>query len=85
VLPIDYSIDVAVSEEPGNGDCCNMSIATDEERIVEKVRNKLYIGGEWRDATGGGTLDVVDPATEENGRVRPRTIARACSGRRSSC
>jgi succinate-semialdehyde dehydrogenase / glutarate-semialdehyde dehydrogenase len=42
-----------------------MSIATEEQRVVEKVQNKLYIGGEWRDATGGGTLEVVDPATEE--------------------
>ena len=42
-----------------------MSIATEEQRVVEKVQNKLYIGGEWRDATGGGTLEVLDPATEE--------------------
>ena len=42
-----------------------MSIATEERTVVEKVQNKLYIGGEWRDATGGGTLDVIDPATEE--------------------
>jgi acyl-CoA reductase-like NAD-dependent aldehyde dehydrogenase len=26
---------------------------------------KLLIGGEWRDAADGGTLDVVNPATEE--------------------
>src|SRR5215208_362139 len=42
-----------------------MSIATEEQRIVEKVENKLYIGGEWRDAGGGATLEVIDPATEE--------------------
>src|ERR671928_1614690 len=42
-----------------------MSIATEEQRVVEKVENKLYIGGEWRDASGGGTLEVIDPATEE--------------------
>ncbi len=42
-----------------------MSIATEEQTIVEKVPKKLYIGGEWRDASGGGTLDVIDPATEE--------------------
>src|SRR5215208_1153520 len=42
-----------------------MSIATEEQRIVEQVPNKLYIGGEWRDASGGGTLAVIDPATEE--------------------
>jgi succinate-semialdehyde dehydrogenase/glutarate-semialdehyde dehydrogenase len=42
-----------------------MSIATDEQQVVERVQNKLYIGGEWRDASGGGTISVVDPATEE--------------------
>src|SRR5215207_5081684 len=42
-----------------------MSIATEEQQVVEKVQNRLYIGGEWRDATGGGTLEVLDPATEE--------------------
>jgi len=42
-----------------------MSIATEEQAVVEKVQSKLYIGGEWRDATGGGTLEVLDPATEE--------------------
>src|SRR5215203_2590607 len=42
-----------------------MSIATEERKIVEQVPNKLYIGGEWRDARGGGTLEVIDPATEE--------------------
>src|ERR671935_350409 len=42
-----------------------MSIATEEQKIVEQVANKLYIGGEWRDASGGGTLEVIDPATEE--------------------
>src|SRR5512138_1480135 len=26
---------------------------------------KMLIGGEWREATGGRTLDVVTPATEE--------------------
>src|SRR5215203_3585238 len=42
-----------------------MSIATEEQTVVENVQKKLYIGGEWRDATGGGTLEVLDPATEE--------------------
>jgi succinate-semialdehyde dehydrogenase / glutarate-semialdehyde dehydrogenase len=42
-----------------------MSIATEEQTVVDKVEKKLYIGGEWRDATGGGTLEVLDPATEE--------------------
>src|SRR5918999_6482288 len=42
-----------------------MAIATNEQQVVEKVQNKLLIGGEWRDATGAGTLEVIDPATEE--------------------
>jgi succinate-semialdehyde dehydrogenase / glutarate-semialdehyde dehydrogenase len=43
-----------------------MAIATQEQQVVDAVRKQLYIGGEWRDATGGGTLAVVDPATEES-------------------
>jgi succinate-semialdehyde dehydrogenase/glutarate-semialdehyde dehydrogenase len=42
-----------------------MSIATEEQTVVEKVEKRLYIGGEWRDASGGGTIEVLDPATEE--------------------
>jgi succinate-semialdehyde dehydrogenase / glutarate-semialdehyde dehydrogenase len=42
-----------------------MSIATAEQTVVDKVQKKLFIGGEWRDASGGGTLEVIDPATEE--------------------
>jgi succinate-semialdehyde dehydrogenase / glutarate-semialdehyde dehydrogenase len=42
-----------------------MSIATAEQTVVDKVEKKLFIGGEWRDASGGGTLEVIDPATEE--------------------
>jgi succinate-semialdehyde dehydrogenase/glutarate-semialdehyde dehydrogenase len=42
-----------------------MSIATEEQTVVDSVPKKLYIGGEWRDASGGGTLDVIDPSTEE--------------------
>ena len=42
-----------------------MSIATEEQRVVEQVPNKLYIGGEWRDASAGGTLNVLDPSTED--------------------
>ena len=42
-----------------------MSIATDEGTVVDQVEKRLYIGGEWRDASGGGTLAVIDPATEE--------------------
>ena len=42
-----------------------MSIATEEQTVVDSVEKRLYIGGEWRDASGGGTLEVLDPATEE--------------------
>ena len=42
-----------------------MSIATGEQEVVDKVEKRLYIGGEWRDASGGGTLGVEDPATGE--------------------
>ena len=42
-----------------------MSIATEEHTVVESVNKQLYIGGEWRDATGGATLEVFDPSTEE--------------------
>ncbi|HYF26379.1 MAG TPA: NAD-dependent succinate-semialdehyde dehydrogenase [Baekduia sp.] len=34
-----------------------------EQRVLAAVQTKLYVGGEWRDAGGGGTLGVEDPAT----------------------
>ena len=42
-----------------------MAIATREQQVVDGVKKQLYIGGEWRDASGGATLEVIDPATEE--------------------
>jgi succinate-semialdehyde dehydrogenase/glutarate-semialdehyde dehydrogenase len=42
-----------------------MTVATAEQQIVDRVEKRLYIGGEWRDASGGGTLEVEDPATGE--------------------
>ena len=42
-----------------------MSIATQEQAVVERVEKRLYIGGEWRDAAEGGTLAVEDPSTGE--------------------
>ncbi|HEX2126538.1 MAG TPA: aldehyde dehydrogenase family protein, partial [Thermoleophilaceae bacterium] len=42
-----------------------MAIATQEQQVVDGVKKQLYIGGEWRDASGGATLEVIDPATEE--------------------
>ena len=44
-----------------------MSTQTSEEqRVIDGVNKQLYIGGEWRDASEGGTLAVEDPATGEN-------------------
>jgi succinate-semialdehyde dehydrogenase/glutarate-semialdehyde dehydrogenase len=34
-----------------------------EQSVLENVPKGLFIGGEWRDARGGATLDVEDPAT----------------------
>jgi succinate-semialdehyde dehydrogenase/glutarate-semialdehyde dehydrogenase len=43
-----------------------MSITQDRETsVVEATPHQLFIGGEWRDASGGGTLAVEDPATGE--------------------
>src|SRR3954463_7815141 len=42
-----------------------MAIATQEQTVVDKVAKQLYIGGEWRDASGGETLPIEDPATGE--------------------
>src|SRR5688500_20240663 len=39
--------------------------ASQEQAAVEAVPRQLYIGGEWRDARGGGTLAVEDPSTGE--------------------
>ena len=36
-----------------------------ERHVLERVPTQLYIGGEWRPATGGGTLAVEDPSTGE--------------------
>ena len=42
-----------------------MSIATQEQSVVDSVQKQLYIGGEWREASGSATLEVIDPSTEE--------------------
>jgi succinate-semialdehyde dehydrogenase / glutarate-semialdehyde dehydrogenase len=42
-----------------------MSIATSEQAVVDKVPPRLLIGGEWREAGGGGTFAVEDPSTGE--------------------
>ena len=40
-----------------------MSTIDKEKTVLESVPTQLFIGGEWRDATGGATLDVEDPST----------------------
>jgi succinate-semialdehyde dehydrogenase/glutarate-semialdehyde dehydrogenase len=42
-----------------------MAIASREQAVLDSVNPKLYIGGEWRDASGGDTIPVEDPATGE--------------------
>jgi len=39
--------------------------ASQEQAAVEAIPKRLYIGGEWRDASGGATLAVEDPSTGE--------------------
>ncbi|MCW3063661.1 MAG: Aldehyde Dehydrogenase [Solirubrobacterales bacterium] len=39
--------------------------ASTEQQVVDAVEKRLYIGGEWRAATGGRTLAVEDPSTGE--------------------
>jgi succinate-semialdehyde dehydrogenase / glutarate-semialdehyde dehydrogenase len=42
------------------------AISTDTEKsVVDSVKTQLFIGGEWRDASGGETLGVEDPSTGE--------------------
>jgi succinate-semialdehyde dehydrogenase / glutarate-semialdehyde dehydrogenase len=40
-----------------------MSIATEEQTVVDKVEKRLYIGGEWRDASGAATRAGLARAT----------------------
>src|SRR6266576_536651 len=37
-----------------------------EQAALERVPHGLYIAGEWRPASAGGTLAVEDPATQES-------------------
>jgi succinate-semialdehyde dehydrogenase/glutarate-semialdehyde dehydrogenase len=41
------------------------SSSGESQAALENVPKQLYIGGQWRDASGGGTLAVEDPATGE--------------------
>ena len=42
-----------------------MALNADEQKVVDEAPNQLLIGGEWRDATGGGKLAIEDPSTGE--------------------
>src|SRR3954462_5372621 len=42
-----------------------MSVSSNEQAVVEAVPKQLYIGGEWRDGSADGSIDVEDPSTEE--------------------
>src|SRR5215218_1794662 len=43
-----------------------MATATSSEQsVVDAVHKDLYIGGEWREASEGGSFEVEDPATGE--------------------
>jgi succinate-semialdehyde dehydrogenase/glutarate-semialdehyde dehydrogenase len=39
--------------------------AADERTALDAVERRLFIGGQWRDAAGGGVMAVEDPATGE--------------------
>jgi len=43
-----------------------MTGAASERAVLDAVPRELFIGGEWRPATGGGTLAVEDPSTGES-------------------
>ena len=47
----------------GQGSDGSVALAAEEQRVVDEVPKRLYIGGEWRDAAAGETLPVEDPAT----------------------
>ena len=53
-----------------------MTGAEREGAVLDAVPKQLFIGGEWRDAEGGGTLGVEDPATGE-------TLAQVADGQPS--
>jgi len=42
-----------------------MSTIDKERAVVEAAPNRLFVGGEWRAASGGATLAVEDPSTGE--------------------
>ncbi|SDT21392.1 succinate-semialdehyde dehydrogenase / glutarate-semialdehyde dehydrogenase [Nocardioides scoriae] len=53
-----------------------MSTHPDARRVLDDAPTQLYVGGSWRDADGGATMPVEDPATgEELCRVADASVA----------
>src|SRR3954463_14049168 len=42
-----------------------MTTASAEQAVLDGVKTQLYIGGQWKDGSEGGTIPVEDPATGE--------------------
>jgi len=42
-----------------------VAVAASERQVVEAVPKRLFVAGEWREASGGGEFAVEDPATGE--------------------
>jgi succinate-semialdehyde dehydrogenase / glutarate-semialdehyde dehydrogenase len=58
----------AAREEHGSTDRSPLVVGGgqgDERAALDRVPTGLYIAGEWRPASGGGTLPVEDPSTAE--------------------
>jgi succinate-semialdehyde dehydrogenase / glutarate-semialdehyde dehydrogenase len=41
------------------------ALSEPERAVLDRVPTELYVGGEWRAASAGGTLPVEDPATRQ--------------------
>ena len=55
-----------MSARRAGGGSAEAGTASAEERAaVERVPRDLYVGGRWREASGGATLGVEDPSTGE--------------------
>jgi succinate-semialdehyde dehydrogenase/glutarate-semialdehyde dehydrogenase len=42
-----------------------MAVVREEQAVLDAVPKGLFIGGQWCDAAGGGTIPIEDPATGE--------------------
>ena len=43
-----------------------ISLSDDARRVLDAVPKQLFVGGAWRDASGGTTFEVEDPATGDS-------------------